>query len=171
MTTTINRQPALVDEKGAFTFSGLPQGEGYSVNVTAPGFGIVSMPIQEIQTHAASFQLPAITLKPADRPLEGTVLGPDGAVAPRATVSVSGQGQPTTSMAADANGHFAFKVCEGAVLVRASSQVVIGQRVTGSVQTQGGDVNVILRLPAPGAARGGIQPAQTNGPPPLGPWL
>jgi hypothetical protein len=177
MTTSINTQPAIVDEKGTFTFSGLPQGEGYTVNVTAPGFGNNTVTVQEMQTRAAGLKLPAITLKPADRPLEGVVLGPDGRAAPWATVSVSGQGQPSTGTQADGNGHFALKVCEGVVLVRAywDGAALNFQRATGSVQTLGGDKNVILRLAAPavggGAAPGAIPTVQTNYPAPIGPLL
>jgi hypothetical protein len=176
--STVGENPVVLSEQATFTVGALPLNRDYSLNGTAAGFGTAVVLVPATETHVANLQLPVMTLKPADRPLEGVVLGPDGVMAPGARVSVGGPGQPNASTLANANGDFALKVCEGAVLVMGSLQgdMLHGLVFSGSAQTQGGDVKVILRLAAPGHGPGGIAPdvkppAQTNYPQPIGPSL
>jgi hypothetical protein len=173
----IGDRPAALSEEGTFAIGALPQDGAYRLNVSAPGFGSAAATVPETETHATSLQLPPISLKPADRPLEGIVLGPDGTAAPGATVRLIGTGQPTASTIADGKGHFALKVCEGLVRVTGNVQNgVNAQRGSGTAQAYAGDTNVVLKLTAPIAAPGAVgpgisRPAPTNVPPPLGPIL
>jgi protocatechuate 3,4-dioxygenase beta subunit len=109
-----NRQAATVDDHGAFTFSVLPSGQAYSLSVAPPGFAFRQVEVTSNQTQAASLQLPPIKFKPADRPLEGYVLGPDGKPVQGINVEVHGPDQPINGTRTDAKGHFAFKVFKSA---------------------------------------------------------
>lgn len=172
MSAMFIRQPATVDEQGAFAFSVLPRGQTYSVNAIAPGFASTFVKIGADQTQTASLQLPPIKLQPADRPLEGQVVGPDDKSVPGATVQVSGQGQPTASTRTDANGRFALKVCEGLVTVYASAprNTEGSQPGSGNVQAHAGDLNVVVKLRAQAAVPAAVPRVNgqvpTNSPPP-----
>jgi hypothetical protein len=161
LSSPFNRQPAAVDEQGAFAFSALPQGQAYSLNVTAPGYGSASAQVASNQTRTASLQLPPFKLKPADQRLEGQVLGSDDKPVPGASVQVLGQGQPSAVTRTDASGHFALKVCEGPVRVFANAPpgVMNGQRGSASVQAQAGDLNVVVKLAVPQAMPAGLRMA------------
>jgi protocatechuate 3,4-dioxygenase beta subunit len=154
-------QGAAVDENGGFTFSVLPSGQSYKLSAMAAGFGSQSATIGADQTQTASLQLPPIKLQPADRPLEGQVVGSDGNPVPGATVQINEPGQPTASTKSDANGHFALKVCEGKVRLFADG--------SPNVLAQAGDTNVIVKVARQAAvtaavpARNGQAP--TNRPP------
>jgi hypothetical protein len=147
-TAMIDPQAVQVDEQGAFRYSALPPGRAYRLNVTAPGFGNATAQVAETETQTARLQLPPIQLKPADQRLEGQVVGPDDKPMPGVTVRVNGPGQPSASAPTDANGHFALKVCEGMVRVMASVQpgAANGQFLSGNVQAQAGDLNVVVKL-------------------------
>ena len=171
MSAGFTRQPATADESGAFTFNVLPQGQSYGVMVRAPGFGTTNLTLGADQTQTARLELPPVKLQPADRPLEGQVVGPDDQPVPGATVQVSGSGQPTASTRTDANGHFAMKVCEGMATVFAIAQrnTMNSQPASGNVQAHAGDLNVVVKLrinttngaPAAGArVSGQIPPAR-----------
>jgi protocatechuate 3,4-dioxygenase beta subunit len=169
--TGMDKQAAKLDEQGAFSFSVLPRGQTYSVSVTAPGFGWISAPVGADQTETASLQLPPIRLQRADRALEGQVVGPDGKPVAGVMVTASGPGQPSASKSTDANGHFAFKVCEGTVHVAASvpRNATNNLTGTGSIQAQAGDLNVVLKLAARSTVPSSLPPRNgqtpTNGPP------
>jgi len=179
--TLVGQPLPTVDEQGAFTYSALPQGEAYRLVVTAPGFGKASVPVSATETERASLILPPIKLKPADQRLEGWVVGLDDKPVPGASVRVIGtgmsmDGQPIASVLTDANGHFALKVCEGAVRITATAPNNIkGQLRSNSVQAQSGDLDVVLKLGAangaPAAAPRGNNQAQPNHPPVIGPLL
>jgi hypothetical protein len=135
------------DARGVIQIPALPQGCRYSVGFRAPGYGSpAAATIPEADSRTTSLVLPAIVLKPADRLLQGVALGPDGLPAAGATVQISGAGQPNTSARADANGKFAVKVCEGPIRVSGNMKTSNGQSVSGNVQAQGGDKDVILKL-------------------------
>jgi hypothetical protein len=68
MSSQFIRQPAKVDEQGAFTISALPRGQNYGVYATAPGFVSASVRVEADQTQAASLQLQPIQLKPNSQP-------------------------------------------------------------------------------------------------------
>lgn len=141
----INQQPIRADDQGRIQFSALPQGWRYLVGFEAEGHGSsLVQTIQEADTHTNSLELPVVVLKSANLTLAGLVTGADGQSAAQARVYISGPMQPITNLIADATGHFAVKVCEGAVNVQA-----IRTGVTGFTQTVGGDTNVVVRLPAP----------------------
>jgi hypothetical protein len=149
-----------VDEQGVFTLSALPQGQAFSLTATAPGFGIVTVPVTATETQTARLQLPPIKLAMVNRPLEGVVVGSNNQPVPGATVRVGGEGQPTVTAVTDANGRFALKVCEGTVGVSASvPRNLYGQASSATVQARAGDVNVVLKLAVPGAAPAAPAPA------------
>lgn len=144
-----NRQAATVDEHGAFTFSALPPGQFYTFTADAPGFGHNQMSLTSNQTQAPTLKLPAIKFKSADHPLEGYVLGPDGKPVQGINVEAHGPNQPILGTRTDTKGHFAFKVCEGVVYVSARpADPFTSQFGSGSAQAQGGDLNVLVKLPA-----------------------
>jgi protocatechuate 3,4-dioxygenase beta subunit len=170
--------PAAVNDQGVFNISALPRGKDYRLTVAAAGFGSDTVTLRS--TDKDSLQLQPIFLKPADRPLEGMVLDPDGFPAAGVMVQISGAGvgQPAANTRSDANGRFALKACEGAVrlvasvTIRKPNGVVLG---TGTVQTQGGDTNIVIKLTAPeigipaAPLRNGLPP--TNTVPTIGPFL
>jgi protocatechuate 3,4-dioxygenase beta subunit len=159
-TRPLDRPLASVDEQGVFTLSALPQGQAFSLTATAPGFGIVTVPVTATETQTARLQLPPIKLAMVNRPLEGVVVGSNNQPVPGATVRVGGEGQPTVTAVTDANGRFALKVCEGTVGVSASvPRNLYGQASSATVQARAGDVNVVLKLAVPGAAPAAPAPA------------
>lgn len=144
-----SRRAATVDEHGAFTFSVLPPGQAYSLSVGPLGFAFSQVEVTSNQSQVASLQLPAIKLKPADRPLEGYVVGPDGKPVQGINVEVHGPDQPFSGTRTDAEGHFALKVCDGVVYVAATpANPMTSQFGSGSAQAKAGDLKVVVKLPA-----------------------
>jgi len=147
MASGFNQTAVTANAQGVIEFKGLPQERRYGVTITAPGYGTAGIEAQIEDTKAARFELPAAVLKAADRKLAGRVLGPDSKPFPRATVSLGGEGQPATNTTTDAQGHFAFNaVSEGPVRVVANGQGANGNYMSGSIQAQGGDTNVVIRF-------------------------
>jgi hypothetical protein len=148
VSSTIGRPPATVGEQGAFAISALLRGQSYTLSVSAPGFGVGTLRIPATDTQTANLPLPAIKLKPADQRIEGQVVGPDGNPVAGATVRARGTGQPADLVRTDAGGHFAMKVCAGAIRLMASGPFSPGetQPGTGNTLVQSGDLNVVLKL-------------------------
>jgi protocatechuate 3,4-dioxygenase beta subunit len=154
MSALVPRLPATVDERGEFSFSVLPRGYAYRVNVSAPDFAPAVAQAGTSQTQTAGLRLPPIKLLAADCPLEGRVVGPDDKPVLGAFVRVTGEGQPATGAQTDAKGHFAMKVCEGKLRVVASvpPNTLGVQPFSGNIQAQAGDTNVVIKIAAPNAA-------------------
>ena len=170
----VNRQPATVNEQGVFTISALPRGRAYRLVVTAPGFGAPRAPLMSNETQTASLRMRPIQLKAADQRLEGKVVGPDDKPVPGAVVRAVGTIQPEDMARTDTNGHFALKVCEGQVRVMASAPASLantanGRPGTGTVQTQAGDLNVVVKLGVRPEGAAMAQPAAVLNPAPPSP--
>jgi hypothetical protein len=154
----INRLPIRADDQGRVQFSALPQGLRYGVFFRADGYSASTVPdIQAADTHTSHLDLPVAVLKAADLILAGRVIGPDGQPAVGARVYIYGMMQPITNAISDATGHFTLKVCEGAVSVSATRP-----GATGTVQTSGGDTNVVIRLTMP-LGNGSRKDSDSNG--------
>jgi hypothetical protein len=94
--------------------------------------------------------LPTVTLAAASLTLAGKVLGPDGQPVSGVWVNLGGIRQPGGNAYTDTYGHFVFKhVGEGSVRVSASPSATADRpAMTGFVQAQGGETNVVLTLQA-----------------------
>jgi hypothetical protein len=139
--------------KGSFLFNALsPEGD-YSLDVTAGGFGSVSrwrMQFTDLQSH--SLQLPPIQLKLANLQLAGTVVGPDDKPIPEVYVRIYGpdqfygQEEMLDATNSDAGGNFLFKPVAGEPIRVAAVTGQGDQSMIGSIQVQGGDTNVLLKI-------------------------
>jgi protocatechuate 3,4-dioxygenase beta subunit len=151
------QQQNKVDAQGAFSIGLLPQGQHYSLFVTASGYGATNRQVAATETQTTNLQLQPVTLKLADQKLEGRVVDANDKPVPGAQATISGSGQPTFDAATttDSKGHFVFNhVCEGPIRVSVFSRNAIpgGPPATGSAQAQGGDLDVVVKLGAnPGA--------------------
>jgi hypothetical protein len=146
--------PQKVDVQGRFSIPALLQGLEYLFlpnNILAEGYGSISAHVDADSTHTNHYEFPPFVLKRANLVLAGQVLGPDGKPAVGALVGFSGEGQRIAqSTKSDPAGNFEFKdVAAGPVRVTTGQTTSIGgQGVTVpiTVQTKGGDTNIILRL-------------------------
>jgi protocatechuate 3,4-dioxygenase beta subunit len=138
---------------GSFIFNALsPEGE-YNLDVSAGGYGSVTkwgLQFTDIQSH--SLQLPPIQLKLTNLQLAGTVVGPDDKPIPGVYVRIygpdqfSGQEEMLDATNSDAGGHFLFKPVAGERMRVAAATGQGDQSIIGSLQVQGGDTNVLLKL-------------------------
>lgn len=143
----ISQSSSWANAEGVIEFKGLPQERHYSALITALGYGTATVQAQIGDTKTNHFDFPTTVLKAADRKLAGQVLGPDSKPVPGASVNMQGDGQPNGNTRADAQGHFVFDAaCEGPVRLFANNQGGRGNNMSGSVQAQGGDTNVVIRL-------------------------
>jgi hypothetical protein len=139
-----SQTPCKADDRGIIEIPTLPQERHYTAVISATGCRPVTLKVRAAETQTNRFEFPVV-LKMADRKLAGQVLDPDGKPVPRIQVSLQGEGQPNLSARTDAGGRFAFAgVCEGPVQLRANSTNYFG--MTGDVQAQGGDTNVVIRF-------------------------
>lgn len=148
---TINQMaPTNASPEGLYFFSALPQGVPYRVNVSAVGYGPGTSTASAADTKTGQFRLPAVVLKHANQQVAGRVIGSDGKPGWGAEVTVSGDGQPAgRTTHSDANGHFVItEICDGPVNVRAVLSASAGntRSLVGTVQTQGGDTNAVVKL-------------------------
>lgn len=145
-TSLQNDTPANPD--GTFSIPALPQGMDYFLQASCPGYGMATITISAADSRTASFTVPAIKLKLADRRIEGTVVDLRDKPVSGAMVFLTGLGQPDANTRSDANGHFAFpQVCEGAAIVMAY-RTDGGAVVPAHTQAQGGDMNIVVKLGA-----------------------
>jgi protocatechuate 3,4-dioxygenase beta subunit len=152
--SSVGQTPDSADDQGVIEFSDVPQGRGYSANISAKGYGSVTVQAQAGQTKTTHFQFPAAVLKAADRKLAGKVLGPNGKPVADANVHMQGDGQPNGQTTTDTAGQFSFDaVCEGPVRLYANHQGD-GAFLNADIQTQGGDTNVVIRFTANGQGGG-----------------
>jgi protocatechuate 3,4-dioxygenase beta subunit len=141
---TISRQRILSDKQGRIQAEALPMGERYSLYVSAKGYGNAQQEMDAADLKADHYDFPPLTLKVADRKLEGRVLGTNGSPVAGVQLWMRGEGQPDGNATTDAKGKFAFDaVCEGAVSVSANFKGAYG-----SAEAMGGDTNVVIRFNA-----------------------
>jgi protocatechuate 3,4-dioxygenase beta subunit len=149
------------NDQGVIEIKVLPQERWYIATITAKGYGTAEFEVQASQTRTTRFDFPVAVLRKTDLKLAGTVLGPDSKPVPGAWVHISGNGQPTTNVTTDANGHFAFDaVCEGEIALLASDQKP-GARMSGAASPQGGDTNVVIRFGVEAQGLGANAPLMT----------
>ncbi|MGD1086488.1 MAG: carboxypeptidase-like regulatory domain-containing protein, partial [Verrucomicrobiota bacterium] len=152
--------PSKSDARGLIEFTGLPQGDGYSLSLSAKGYVSASQKVKTSAQQTNHITFPTIILRPANKQLAGKVLDLDDK--PVAGVSVQAvvvsnifqpsPDQPETgvvtqvfgpdlgSTRTDDEGHFFFDaVCEGPIQLNANFEGF-------ETQTVGGETNVVLRL-------------------------
>ena len=152
--SSVGQMPDSADDQGVIEFPNLPQERGYSANITAKGYGSVTVQAQAGQTKTMHFDFPAAVLKAADRKLAGKVLGPNSKPVAGANVNMQGDGQPFGQTTTDAAGHFSFDaVCDGPVRLYANHQGD-GAYLNADIQAQGGDTNVVIRFTVNGQGGG-----------------
>ena len=142
-------QGTIVDAQGAFAIGVLPQGQQYSLSVSAPGYGSATRRVQADEAQTNRLVLPPFTLKVANLKLEGQVVDADGQPVAGVRVSLQGDGQSPGSATTDARGHFAYaSVCEGEVVLSVAGRN--GRRgdpsTRGRTPARGGDTNVVVKL-------------------------
>jgi protocatechuate 3,4-dioxygenase beta subunit len=156
-TSTLNQMPPTnASRDGVFSINALPQGTPCSVQVSASGYGSSNVTVLAADTKTQQLKLPAIVLNFANKQVAGQVLGLDGKPCWGAQISISGDGQPTSSpgeaATSDAKGHFVVRqVCEGLLTVRAMlpASATNPRYLVSTVEAHGGDKNVVLKLHYP----------------------
>jgi hypothetical protein len=145
-----NRLPPVeASSEGLFSVSALPQGAPYLLHVVAPGCGTNLVTVPDTDTRTSQLQLPAILLKLANRQVAGQVLTRDREPAPGARLFLRGDGQPERAEGlTDVNGRFVLDhVCASPVEIRAFPANRMGVRDAATVQANGGDTDVVIKLP------------------------
>ena len=138
-------QPVTSDAQGRLEFPGLLQTEGYSLSVTATGYGNASSTVHMPVPPSTRLAFPAIILPVARLKVAGIVVNTNGQPLAGETVLISGAVQPFSHAETDATGYFHFDaVCEGEVSLRVSSGMLS--------RAVAGDTNVVLILSPHGAA-------------------
>ena len=113
--------------------------------------------------------------------MAGTLIGPDDKPVPGMWISFSGAYQTGDIIFTDAEGHFDFKqVAEGNwALYVYKARINGAPPINGRIWGEGGDPEVVFKLPVPPPAvvarpavvPGGPRQVPTNRPPPVGPLL
>jgi protocatechuate 3,4-dioxygenase beta subunit len=132
---------------GQFEIHGLPKVDSYNVNAWAEGYGRANRNIQRDESRDR-LEVEPVTLQPATLRLAGKVLSQDDKPQAGATVSMSGEDQPSASTVTDANGQFTFNsACPGPVHLWAS---VPAGNAHANTTAEGGDTNVVIQLGSSG---------------------
>jgi hypothetical protein len=129
-----------VDSEGRYRIAGLPAEGAFRVYAQAPERGRAEIDV-ETTTATNLMELDVLSLKAADRILVGQVINAQDKPESGVNVSLSGDGQPSTSATTDSQGRFKFKVCEGTVNLWASAQSAYGQ-----ANAEAGDTNVVIQI-------------------------
>jgi hypothetical protein len=147
-------------EPSVFEYKALPRGFHYSGGVQAGGYGVATLQFPA-DTQTNRIDLGVVTLKPANLKVAGRVIfNPDEQAPIPVMVIMSGAGQPNSGIQSDADGHFAFNVCDGPVTLTVTMYIQGGgtRYLRGEVTTTGGNTNVEIKLapvdvlpPAPAA--------------------
>jgi uncharacterized GH25 family protein len=131
-----------VDAEGRFEIKALPVGRRYGVTVSAKGYGRVTRNITQ-QAEGRRVELEACQLALADQHIAGVVLDANEKPVANANVYGYGEGQPGVNGKTDAKGQFSFnQVCAGPIQLNANMQ----NGGHGSVNAEGGETNVTIRL-------------------------
>jgi len=138
------------DSLGGFSFTALPAGYDYQMSVLAPGYGRFNLPVHAAQTQSALLKLPTVSLKSADKRLEGRVLDADGKAVAMTQVQLVGAEQFPQSTNTDDSGRFIFhSVSDGRVTVYADTTNVTEGGFHprgGGAQARGGDLNIVIQF-------------------------
>lgn len=131
--------PVVTNTEGHYKLTCLPTNWTYYILFGATGYGTAE---KKIPTEDGfDIELSPVTLKRADLKLMGQVVDASGAALEKASLNVSGFGQPSIDVRTDTNGRFAFDVCEG----RVHFSVWFHEMQT-SVEAQAGDTNLVVVL-------------------------
>lgn len=130
------------DKPGVFEIPALPPGRKYGILVKADGYGQRSVYDVNAGDEAKTVTIDSVELAVANLKFGGQVVDSDDKPYAGASVSISGEGQPYKNTQSDKDGKFMFEnVCAGLVRVYANAGGSYG-----SIQAEGGDTNVTLRL-------------------------
>ena len=133
---------ATTDARGHIEIAAMPAADGYSLSVSAKGYGSAQQQLPAPAKSTARLDFSTMVLPLANLKLAGKVLGTDGKPAASVMVQFFGQNQPNGNTQTDAEGRFAFDgVCEGPIQLNANSE-----GTSAGAQAVGGDTNVVLTL-------------------------
>jgi uncharacterized GH25 family protein/protocatechuate 3,4-dioxygenase beta subunit len=139
--------PTRVEADGRFEVKGLVPDRRYSINVVAKGYGRVTQKVESPEAGTRRVELEPFQLAVANQRVAGVVLDTEDKPVANATVMASGDKQPNLNTQTDSKGRFVLEpVCAGAIRLFANGS----SGSFGNVSTEGGDINVTLRL---GSAR------------------
>ena len=137
--------PARADAEGRFEIKGLPRGRGFSVQISAPGFGQDNTTAGPPEGDARRVELDPTELLAANQRVAGVVLDADDKPVAGAYVNGSGNKQPNVNGQTDSKGRFSFKqVCAGQLRIFVNSQ----NGLFGNANVEGGDTNITIRITA-----------------------
>ena len=147
--------PTRANAEGRFEIKGLPNGRGFSVRISAPGFGQDTPNVDPPEGDAHRVELDPTQLLVADQSVAGVVVDADDKPVAGAWVNGSGNKQPYVNGQTDSKGRFVFKqVCAGPLRLYANNQ----RGLFGNANVEGGDTNVTLRIAAARAGGGRTPP-------------
>jgi len=141
-------QTVRANGEGRFEIKGLPAGRGFTVTVSAKGYGQDAHDVDTREGDKRRVELDPFQLRIADQRIAGVVLDADDKPVPGAWINCYGDKQGGQNGQSDAKGRFVFdKICVGTVRLSAN------HRGGGfaSAEVEGGDTNIILHLGASGA--------------------
>jgi protocatechuate 3,4-dioxygenase beta subunit len=162
----VEAQRTKVNELGQFAIPALPRGREYEIiDIAAKGFGSVGERLLAKNTQTNRYEFPTFVLKRADRKIAGRVLNDAGKPLAGAEVYFMGKGQPMNSedkwrqqpwcnTKTDSEGKFLFDtVCDAPLRVYADYRDPLDWKLSthldGGMRAQAGDMNIVIRLPAP----------------------
>jgi len=156
-------QSVRANPEGHFEIKGLPGGRGFTVIVTATGYGQDSHNVDTGEGENRRVELDPFQLLVANQRIAGVVLDVDDKPIRGANLYCYGDKQNGQSAQTDSKGHFLFeKMCVGTVRISANNQ-------TGgfaNAEAEAGDTNITIHLASPGGRRASDRkPAALRGKP------
>jgi protocatechuate 3,4-dioxygenase beta subunit len=138
-------EPGLsADASGSYEVKALPDGQGYSVDITADGYGRKSTRINMADTTDTVVAVEDAVLPVADKSIAGTVVDADGKGVAGAQVQVYGGGRAGTYTMTDKDGKFTLdKLADGAVEI--SAHVPAGN-AWGNARATAGDQDITVTV-------------------------
>jgi len=133
---------STTDAEGRYELKGLPADWRYRIDVSAKGYADDQKNLNAAAPSAHRMEIEPFKLLKASLPVMGVVLDEAGKPVTGVFVSMGGIRQPSASVITDNKGHFSFnEACAGPVHLSARFKDSVG-----SIEAQGGDTNVIVRL-------------------------
>jgi len=156
-------QSIRANAEGQFEIKGLPASRGFSVTVSAKGYGQDTHNADTGEGENRRVELDPFQLLVADQRIAGFVLDADDKPVRGAYLYCYGEKQNGQNGQSDAKGHFSFtNLCLGTVRFSANNQ----RGGFANVQAEAGDTNFIIHLTMPGGLRPAVQkPAALRGKP------
>ena len=142
--------PARADAEGRFELKALPPGRGFSLQLTARGFGPDTSTVEAPEGDSRRIELDAVQLLAADQRIAGVVLDTEDQPVGGAWVSTFGRNQPQIQGQTDPRGRFEFRqVCAAPIQVSVNTQ----RGLSGHVTAEGGDTNISIHIAPAGGRR------------------